>query len=100
MTPVTPPPVPSKVRVWKESAGWELFKEHDEHESSVNSLAFAPHELGVLMLACGSSDGDITVLTFKDGAWSSDRIRGAHKQGVTSVSWAPAAPPGSLVSPS
>ena len=29
---------------------------------TVNSVCFAPHELG-LMLACGSSDGSISILT-------------------------------------
>lgn len=30
--------------------------------STVNSVSFAPHEYG-LMLACGSSDGSISVIT-------------------------------------
>ncbi|GMP35272.1 hypothetical protein CsSME_00007781 [Camellia sinensis var. sinensis] len=34
----------------------------DDHISSLNSIAWAPHELG-LCLACGSSDGNISVLT-------------------------------------
>ena len=29
---------------------------------SVNSVCFAPHELG-LVLACGSSDGSVSILT-------------------------------------
>ena len=31
---------------------------------AVNSVSWAPHELGA-MLACASSDGKISVLTFK-----------------------------------
>lgn len=32
--------------------------------NSVNSVSWAPHELGAI-LACASSDGKISVLTFK-----------------------------------
>lgn len=68
-----------------------------EHESSVNSICWAPHEFG-LCLACGSSDGTISVLTYKaDGSWEKKKLEQAHPVGVTSVSWAPAAAPGSLV---
>lgn len=57
-------------------------------ELSVNSLAWAPHELG-LVLCCGSSDGTVSVLT-QNGAndWSSVRFV-AHKGGVSAVSWSP-----------
>ena len=34
------------------------------NENSVNSVSWAPHELGAI-LACASSDGKISVLTFK-----------------------------------
>ena len=41
------------------------------HTASVNGVAFAPHELG-LMLATASSDGSLSVLSYRqaDGAWS------------------------------
>jgi hypothetical protein len=39
---------------------------------SVNSIAWAPHEYG-LMLACGSSDGTISILTYK-GTFKNDFI--------------------------
>jgi len=72
----------------------QVFQEHD---SSVNSICWAPAEFG-LCLACGSSDGTISVLTQKvDGAWEKAKINPAHPVGVTAVSWAPAAAPGSLV---
>ena len=68
-----------------------------EHESSVNSISWAPQEFG-LCLACGSSDGTISVLTLKpDGSWEKVKIEQAHPVGVTSVSWAPASAPGSLI---
>jgi len=79
-----------KVIIWKETTiGWENSKEHVDHESSVNAVAWAPHAVGYPMLACASSDGDISILSCKDIRWTADRIRGAHKSGVTSVSWAP-----------
>lgn len=43
------------------------------HSASVNSICWAPQELG-LMLACGSSDGTISILNHNaDGAWSTDK---------------------------
>nr|CAG8459193.1 12413_t:CDS:2 [Entrophospora candida] len=63
------------------------------HPKFVNSVAWAPHELGPI-LACASSDGKVSVLTFK--AADIQKID-AHSIGVNSVSWAPATMPGSLV---
>lgn len=64
--------------------------EHSVHESSVNSVAFAPPEFG-LMLAAGSSDGSVSVLAYSDAAqaWESDKIPSAHTIGCNAVSWAP-----------
>jgi protein transport protein SEC13 len=81
-----------KVIIWKEqqpaTAGWAKIKEHSLHTASgaslspsdplfiplrqktvdlVNSVSWAPHELGAI-LACASSDGKISVLTFKGAA--------------------------------
>jgi len=73
-------------------------KEHTLHTASVNSVSWAPHELGAI-LACASSDGKLSVLTFKnDGQWGADIFNG-HAIGCNAVSWAPAAQPGSLISP-
>ena len=66
-----------KVIIWKDNGGnaqqgygynaqgtgWSKIKEHSMHIASVNSVAWAPHELGSI-LACASSDGNISVLTF------------------------------------
>eukprot|EP00980_Cylindrotheca_fusiformis_P019073 scaffold6433_cov125-Cylindrotheca_fusiformis.AAC.15 len=58
------------------------------HESSVNGIAFAPHEFG-LMAAAASSDGRVSVLTHQpDNSWSVDYIQD-NALGVISVSWAP-----------
>jgi protein transport protein SEC13 len=45
------------------TGGWTKIKEHGMHSASVNSIAWAPHELGSI-LACASSDGNVSVLTF------------------------------------
>ncbi|WFD42213.1 GTPase-activating protein S13 [Malassezia psittaci] len=85
-----------KVFIWKnESAGaqsygssWTRIKDHALHTASVNSIAWAPHELGAT-LACASSDGKVSVLTFNsDGSWSVDLVT-AHPTGSNSVTWAP-----------
>lgn len=89
-----------RVIVWKEVADnvWQQLHQSQLHASSVNSVAFAPYELG-LALAAGSSDGSVSVLTYQqDGSWVADKIEHAHPIGCTAVSWSPAAPKGSLVS--
>jgi len=93
-----------KVLIWKEQqgqgavGGWIKIKEHTLHTASVNSVSWAPHELGAI-LACASSDGKVSVLTFKnDGQWDAD-IFTAHAIGCNAVSWAPAIVPGSLITP-
>ena len=45
------------------------------HTASVNGVAFAPHELG-LMLATASSDGSLSVLSYRqaEGAWSAVQV--------------------------
>ncbi|KAF8452131.1 protein transporter SEC13 [Boletus edulis BED1] len=93
-----------QVIIWREqtqgpSAGsWTKIKEHSLHTASVNSISWAPHELGAI-LACASSDGKLSVLTFKDdGQWVADIFNG-HAIGCNAVSWAPATHPGSLIHP-
>lgn len=50
------------------------------------------------MLAAASADGAISVLTYQqDGTWTTETIENAHPVGANAVSWAPAAPKGSLV---
>ncbi|EZF22199.1 protein transporter SEC13 [Trichophyton rubrum D6] len=59
-------------------------------------VCWAPHELGCL-LACASSDGQVSVLEFRDNSWT-HQIFHAHGLGVNSISWAPAAAAGSIIS--
>ena len=47
------------------------------HSASVNGVAFAPHELG-LLLAAASSDGSLSVLAYQpDGTWAAQKARPA-----------------------
>lgn len=55
------------VPVAPSNSSWQKIKEHTLHNASVNSIAWAPHELGAPMLACASSDGKVSVLTFNGG---------------------------------
>ncbi|XP_002741141.2 protein SEC13 homolog [Saccoglossus kowalevskii] len=87
-----------KVIIWKETNGtWDALHECNNHDSSVNSVCWAPHEFG-LMLVCGSSDGAISVLSSAgDGTWETKKVNNAHTIGCNAVSWAPAVVPGSLI---
>jgi len=93
-----------KVLIWRESSApttsapstWTRVFEFALHTASVNVLSWSPHESGCL-LACASSDGNVSVLEFKDNSMD-HKIFQAHGIGVNSVSWAPSTAPGSLVS--
>lgn len=83
------------VIVWKETSQntWSESYRHTVHDSSVNGISWAPHEFG-LILACASSDGTISVVTFRSDATydnQSPKIS-AHASGVNAVSWSPAIP--------
>jgi len=67
---------------------WTLIHTHKFHESSVNSVKFAPHEFG-LVLAAASSDGKVSILTHQqDDTWSVQHFLD-NSLGVNSVSWGP-----------
>ncbi|KFZ08048.1 hypothetical protein V502_09570, partial [Pseudogymnoascus sp. VKM F-4520 (FW-2644)] len=86
-----------KVFIWRESnSTWSRVFDFALHTASVNIISWSPHESGCL-LACASSDGNVSVLEFKDNSMD-HKIFQAHGMGVNSVSWAPSAAPGSLVS--
>ena len=100
--------------MWKEVQlqQWTKIYEYADHQSSVNSIAFAPHELG-LKLAAASADGTISILSWRgaghtgslvislalagqgDNSWDERVVHDAHQIGCNAVSWAPAAAPGS-----
>ncbi|KAK1922175.1 putative vesicle budding-related protein [Papiliotrema laurentii] len=68
--------------------GWERIKEHTLHTASVNSISWAPYELGPI-IACASSDGKISVLSFQNDGSTDASIFPAHGTGANAVSWAP-----------
>ncbi|KAI8044507.1 protein SEC13 homolog [Drosophila gunungcola] len=85
-----------KVIVWKSTTprDWTRLYEYSNHDSSVNSVDFAPSEYG-LVLACASSDGSISVLSCNTeyGVWDAKKIPNAHTIGVNAISWCPAQAP-------
>lgn len=67
---------------------------------SVNSIAWAPYELGPI-LACASSDGKVSVISFQsertcvssthsDDGSTEASVFPAHGTGANAISWAPA----------
>eukprot|EP01089_Gocevia_fonbrunei_P005408 TRINITY_DN157_c0_g1_i2.p1 TRINITY_DN157_c0_g1~~TRINITY_DN157_c0_g1_i2.p1 ORF type:complete len:260 (+),score=31.68 TRINITY_DN157_c0_g1_i2:324-1103(+) len=87
-----------KVIIWKQQnkGQWSPIYTYEGHDLSVNGIEFAPNELG-LILACASSDGTISLLSYREGKWDIHKFQ-AHKMGVNAVSWAPSIPPGALLS--
>lgn len=84
-----------KVILWKENNGeWTKYYEYSNHDSSVNTVAFAPPEYG-LILACGSSDGSISILTCstETGMFDVKKITNAHTIGCNALSWCPSSLP-------
>jgi protein transport protein SEC13 len=67
-----------------------LYAARQLHESSVNSVAFAPHEFG-LWIAAASSDGRVSFLKHEpNGSWDVSYLPElACPMGVNSVAWAP-----------
>ncbi|KAJ1375098.1 Nuclear pore complex protein 20 [Parelaphostrongylus tenuis] len=80
-----------KVIIWAECNGkWQKSHEWVGHEASVNAVAFAPHQLG-LLLATASADCSIGILEFnpQNAQWVETRIMKAHELGVNAISWSP-----------
>jgi protein transport protein SEC13 len=81
-----------KVIIWKEvpanSGNWHIAYTDNSHQASVNDVQFCPWEFG-LRLACGSSDGTVSVLTYGgDHQWRRTFFQ-ANPGGVQSISWMP-----------
>jgi len=55
-----------KLCIWKDfgQGKWEKVYNYENHKNSINSLAFAPNEFGLILL-CGSSDGFFSLHEFK-----------------------------------
>jgi protein transport protein SEC13 len=75
-----------KVIIWKETNGqWHKYHEYLNHDSSVNSVCWAPHDFG-LILACGSSDGSISILSATTGSgWEVKKINNAHTVNIFKI---------------
>eukprot|EP00928_Gymnodinium_smaydae_P034283 TRINITY_DN24339_c0_g1_i1.p1 TRINITY_DN24339_c0_g1~~TRINITY_DN24339_c0_g1_i1.p1 ORF type:complete len:366 (+),score=81.86 TRINITY_DN24339_c0_g1_i1:98-1195(+) len=81
-----------KAIVWKEvpanSGNWQAAHVDSSHTASVNDIQFCPFEHG-LRLACASSDGTVSVLSYgMDHQWRRTSFQ-AHLGGAQTVSWAP-----------
>lgn len=80
----------------RKNGTWKKTNEHSGHDSSVNSVCWAPHYHD-LILACGNSDEAISLLTYTgDGQWEM-KINNAHTIGCNAVCWAQAVRSGSLI---
>jgi len=79
-----------KVIVWKEvqPGNWQIAHMDSSHTASVNDVEFCPLEHG-LRLACASSDGTVSILTYGDnGQWLRAAFPG-NAGGSQALSWAP-----------
>jgi protein transport protein SEC13 len=65
-----------RARKEEENGAWSKLFDQVLHESSVNSIAWAPHVFG-LILATASADGKVCVLSYKpeSNAWERDVIQ-------------------------
>ena len=66
-----------------------------ELSSSVNTVAWAPWEYG-LVLAAGTTEGKIFVIEHKQDNWTQPREIGKHVEAVTGLSWGPSTEPAFL----
>jgi protein transport protein SEC13 len=70
-----------RVIIWKGGSKpeeWAHAHTFADHKSSVNSIAWAPHELG-LGSTCGSSDGNISAFSApSEGGWDTTRVDQVH----------------------
>jgi protein transport protein SEC13 len=85
-----------KINIWKEvkMQVWDRVYQF-EAGASVNSIAWAPWEYG-LILAAGSADGKIHIIQRKqDDTWTIMSFE-AHDGGVNAVSWGPPTDPSML----
>eukprot|EP00397_Hematodinium_sp_SG-2012_P045239 GEMP01050740.1.p1 GENE.GEMP01050740.1~~GEMP01050740.1.p1 ORF type:complete len:312 (+),score=52.65 GEMP01050740.1:144-1079(+) len=81
-----------QIIIWKQinDREWVVAYKDDNHRASVNSIQWAPFEYG-LILAAASSDGSISMLSFRQpDHWTRTSFH-AHGNGAQAVSWASAA---------
>jgi protein transport protein SEC13 len=81
-----------KIIIWKEvhPGNFQIAHTDSSHTASVNDCQFSPWEYG-LRLACVSSDGTLSVLTYDATTAQWRRLSTlAHPAGAQTLSWAPA----------
>jgi protein transport protein SEC13 len=79
-----------KIIIWKEvqPGNWQIAHMDSSHTASVNDVEFCQWEYG-LRLACASSDGNVSILTYDaNGQWLRSAFP-ANTGGSQAVSWAP-----------
>jgi protein transport protein SEC13 len=77
-----------KVIIWKEvrPGDWQMALHDETHQSSVNTVAFAPWDAG-LLLAAGSSDGTVSLHQHVQADQWTRKSFAAHPNGVNAVAW-------------
>lgn len=80
-----------QVIIWEESPPgvWRDVFVHKAHTSSVNGISWGPHELGIPVLACASSDQHVSIVGRVGGHWRALAHIKDSPTGVLAVSWAP-----------
>lgn len=77
-----------KTVVWQNDGrnSWSPVHVDNTHSSSVNSVAFNTDPTGALQLATVGLDGNLVVITYDQGNWSSKHVP-AHPNGALCVDW-------------
>ncbi|KAI8112197.1 hypothetical protein M9434_003521 [Picochlorum sp. BPE23] len=79
------------IMIWQQNTQggqWQQIYQTESNDASVNSIAWAPYELG-LVVAGARADGQIIIVENTGGTWVTSTIQHAHPVGATGVSWAP-----------
>jgi len=91
-----------RVVIWKEEQRnqWvKIYEQRASEQASVNSVAWAPYLVG-LVLAAGCSDGHVYIFSLADDQKWHVEVLNAHNGGCNAVSWGPAyAKPGASQAP-
>lgn len=86
------------VKVWKRDLNndWENLVFENDLASSVNCIAWAPWEYG-LILAAGTAEGRLVIFErTADDVWAKTHDFIAHQSGVNGISWGPSTEPAIL----
>lgn len=88
----------NKVKIWRrdQTGNWENLIYSEHLGSSVNCIAWAPWEYG-LILAAGTAEGRVFIFSRNatDNSWPKKEFI-AHLEGVNGLSWGPSTEPALL----